>query len=80
MTHEVRTNVHHADATPERALALLLLRGVVGLQFFMAGWWKVFGLGPIDHARGMFVQGFQESWIPVPLPLFVSRWPRPHHG
>lgn len=31
----------------------------------MAGWWKVFDLGPIEHARQYFVEGFADSWIPA---------------
>lgn len=47
--------------------ALFFGRWVVGLTFAMAGWWKVFALGPGEHARRFFVEGFAETWIPVAL-------------
>jgi uncharacterized membrane protein YphA (DoxX/SURF4 family) len=33
-------------------------------MFFMAGWMKVFQMGPVEHARGAFIGGFSETWIP----------------
>ncbi|MEM6989338.1 MAG: hypothetical protein AAF721_02535 [Myxococcota bacterium] len=47
-----------------RAWAIFFARWVLGLIFGMAGWWKTFELGPMQHARGMFVGGFSETWIP----------------
>jgi len=46
--------------------AIFTLRWVLGLIFFMAGWWKCFTLGPVAHARGFFLtEDFREgSWIP----------------
>ena len=51
----------------ERGWARLFTRGIVGILFFMAGWWKCFELGPISHARAMFVEGYADSWIPALL-------------
>ncbi len=48
-------------------VAVFVARWVLGLIFFMAGWWKVFDLGAVAHAENMFVQGFAETWIPEPL-------------
>jgi hypothetical protein len=31
----------------------------------MAGFWKVFTLGPIAHAQGMFVEGYADCFLPV---------------
>ncbi len=45
-------------------LARFFARQIFGLIFFMAGWWKCFDLGPLQHAEGMFVNGFSDSWIP----------------
>jgi len=45
--------------------AQLFPRLVLGLMFFMAGWWKVTGLGAIEHAARFFVEGYAESWIPT---------------
>jgi uncharacterized membrane protein YphA (DoxX/SURF4 family) len=38
-----------------RGWALLFARLVLGLIFFMAGFWKVFQLGPLPHARKYFL-------------------------
>jgi uncharacterized membrane protein YphA (DoxX/SURF4 family) len=40
-------------------------RGLLGLLFLMTGWFKVFEMGALEHARLLFVQGYAESWIPV---------------
>ena len=45
--------------------ATFFVRWVLGLIFFMAGWWKVFELGAAEHARRFFLSGFTETWIPV---------------
>ncbi len=47
-----------------RGWALLFARWILGLMFFMAGWWKVFILGPLVHARSMFVEAFADSFLP----------------
>ncbi len=44
--------------------ARLFARMMVGIIFLMAGWWKCFELTPMQHARGMFVEGFAETWVP----------------
>jgi uncharacterized membrane protein YphA (DoxX/SURF4 family) len=48
----------------ERAWALLFARLVLGLIFFMAGVWKVFQLGPLEHARKFFLP-FADTFLPV---------------
>ncbi len=50
---------------PPRALAVFVARGVLGLVFFMAGWWKVFEMGALEHARSLFVGPYAESWLPA---------------
>ena len=47
-----------------RAWALLFARLVLGLIFFMAGFWKVFQLGPLQHARKYFLP-FADTFLPV---------------
>jgi uncharacterized membrane protein YphA (DoxX/SURF4 family) len=37
---------------------------VLGLIFFMAGVWKVFQLGPLEHARKFFLP-FADTFLPV---------------
>ena len=50
---------------PPRALVVFVARGVLGLVFFMAGWWKVFEMGALEHARSLFVGPYAESWLPA---------------
>ena len=47
-----------------RAWALFFARLVLGLIFFMAGFWKVFQLGPLEHARKYFLP-FSDTFLPV---------------
>jgi len=47
-----------------RSWALLFARLVLGLIFFMAGFWKVFQLGPLQHARKYFLP-FADTVLPV---------------
>jgi uncharacterized membrane protein YphA (DoxX/SURF4 family) len=47
-----------------RSWALLFARLVLGLIFFMAGVWKVFQLGPLQHARKYFLP-FSDTFLPV---------------
>ena len=39
----------------DKGWARMFARILVGIIFFMAGWWKCFELTPLQHARGMFV-------------------------
>lgn len=48
----------------DRSWALLFARLVLGLIFFMAGVWKVFQLGPLEHARKYFLT-FADTFLPV---------------
>ncbi|MCY4628035.1 MAG: DoxX family membrane protein [Acidobacteria bacterium] len=48
-----------------RALAALVARSILGLIFFMAGWWKVFRLGALQHAQSGFVEPYAETWLPA---------------
>ena len=56
MTDSNRTN---------RSWALLFARAVLGLIFFMAGVWKVFQLGPVEHARKFFIDPYSETFLPL---------------
>lgn len=47
-----------------RAWAIFFARLVLGLIFFMAGVWKVFHLGPLDHARKYFLP-YADTFLPV---------------
>jgi uncharacterized membrane protein YphA (DoxX/SURF4 family) len=48
----------------DRTWALLFARLVLGLIFFMAGVWKLFELGPLEHARKYFLP-FSDTFLPV---------------
>ena len=48
-----------------RTWALLIARAILGLIFFMAGFWKVFTLGPIEHARRLFVEPYSVTFLPA---------------
>lgn len=47
-----------------RAWALLFARLVLGLIFFMAGWYKVFLLTPAGHVHKWFLP-FRDTFLPV---------------
>ena len=51
------------DAT-DRAWAILFARAILGLIFFMAGVWKVFQLGPLQHAHRYFVDPYAQTFLP----------------
>ena len=48
-----------------RSWAIFIARIILGLIFFMAGFWKVFALGPIEHAQRWFVGPYSETFLPV---------------
>jgi len=50
--------------TTAKSWAVLFARLVLGLIFFMAGIWKVFGLGPASHVQRFFLP-FQHTFLPV---------------
>ena len=60
-----------AEQNLDRAWALLFARLVLGLIFFMAGAWKVFHLGPLEHARKYFLP-FADTFLPVWSLWFVG--------
>ena len=47
--------------------AAFIARWMLGLLFLMAGWFKVFEMGAVQHAQALFVEGYQDSWIPEGL-------------
>src|SRR3981081_3484821 len=55
----------------QRGWAVLFARLVLGLIFFMAGCWKVFQLGPLEHARKYFLP-FTDTFLPVWSLWFVG--------
>jgi len=47
-----------------RSFAILVARLILGFIFFMAGVWKVFTLGPVEHARRLFVEPYAQTFLP----------------
>jgi len=45
--------------------AHLFARVILGLIFFMAGFYKVFDLGALQHARHLFVEPYADSFLPA---------------
>ena len=60
----MKTSESTAAKRADRGWALLFARLVLGLIFFMAGVWKVFGLGPLEHARKYFLP-YSDTFLPV---------------
>jgi len=50
-----------------RGWARFFARGIVGILFFMAGWWKCFELTPVGHTQRFFLEAYAETWIPEAL-------------
>lgn len=48
-----------------KGLARFVARQILGLIFFMAGYWKCFDLTPIGHADKFFIESFADTWIPT---------------
>ena len=48
-----------------RPWALLFARLVLGFIFFMAGQWKTFILGPVEHARRLFIVPYAGTYLPT---------------
>jgi uncharacterized membrane protein YphA (DoxX/SURF4 family) len=47
-----------------RSWAILIARLILGFIFFMSGQWKVFSLGPFEHARRLFVEPYAGTFLP----------------
>ena len=48
-----------------RSWALLFARAVLGLIFFMVGIYKVFQMGPLEHAHKFFVEPYSNTFLPT---------------
>lgn len=48
----------------DHSWALLFARLVLGLIFFVAGFWKIFQLGPLEHVRKFFLP-FADTFLPI---------------
>lgn len=52
-------------ALAPKSWAAFTARTILGLIFFMAGFWKVFELGAVQHARGGFVEPYADTFLPA---------------
>jgi putative oxidoreductase len=50
-----------------RGWARFFARGIAGILFFMAGWWKCFTLTPVGHTQRFFLEAYANTWIPTAL-------------
>ena len=48
-----------------RSWALLFARAVLGLIFFMVGVYKVFQMGPLEHAHKFFLDPYSNTFLPT---------------
>ena len=54
-----------SERLSNRTWAIFFARVILGLIFFMAGRWKVFTLGPLGHARNLFVEPYADTLLPA---------------
>jgi uncharacterized membrane protein YphA (DoxX/SURF4 family) len=52
--------------------ARFFCRFMLGLIFFMAGWYKCFTMTPMGHARTYFTEPYADTWIPYWLLLVLG--------
>ena len=58
-------NLQQIEVSPDNwKMARLIVRGILGVLFLVAGYWKVFTLTPTAHAEQFFLGWFADSWIP----------------
>jgi len=55
------------NVVTNRGWARFFARGIAGILFLMAGWWKCFELTPVGHTRRLFLEAYAETWIPTAL-------------
>ena len=48
-----------------RCWAVFVARVILGLIFLMAGIWKVFELGAVEHARNLLVVAYEGTFLPA---------------
>jgi len=53
-----------SNSVSDRTWAIFIARTILGLIFFMAGVWKVFELGPLEHARQLFIEPYADTFLP----------------
>lgn len=53
-----------SEDASRRSWAILFARLILAFIFFMAGMWKVFSLGPMEHARRLFIEPYAQTFLP----------------
>jgi len=53
------------NADIDRAWAIFTARTILGIVFLIAGAYKVFLWGPLEHARVLFVVPYAQTFLPV---------------
>jgi uncharacterized membrane protein YphA (DoxX/SURF4 family) len=49
----------------DRAWAIFVARSILGVVFFIAGFYKTFLWGPLQHAQVLFVGPYSDTFLPV---------------
>lgn len=62
-----RTLKNELPLAIDLAWPAFFMRVMIGIVFFMAGYWKVFKLTPATHASKLFLEQFSDTWIPRAL-------------
>jgi len=53
------------SAETDRSCAVFVARSILGVVFFIAGIYKTFVTGPLEHARLLFVGPYADTFLPV---------------
>ena len=53
------------NAAADRSCAIFVARTILGVVFFVAGIYKTFMYGPLEHARVLFVGPYADTFLPV---------------
>lgn len=53
------------SAATDRSCAIFVARSILGVVFFIAGFYKTFMYGPLEHARVLFVGPYADTFLPV---------------
>src|SRR4029077_1111683 len=61
----MQRSVLTATLSDDRAWAILIARTLLGVVFLIAGIYKTFLWGPLEHARLLFVEPYANTFLPV---------------
>ena len=49
----------------DRAWAVFTARSILGIVFFIGGFYKTFMWGPLEHARSLFIVPYAQTFLPT---------------